>query len=374
MTNSSNKSPIAAIAVAVVVLAAAGGGAAVYMSKGKSAEPAEAAQAADVASSPAPEQVATSAGDTAAPATAPQSEPAPAAASPAPAEGEAGKIGGVAVKPGNPVVAKVNGKDVSRIDVLNFIQQLPPNVQQMPPAQVYPVALDNVVNAALVQSKADAAGLESDPEVQKQMAAAKEQIVRAVFLQKQVDAKVTDDAMKKIYEEAISKFPKVEERKASHILVDSEAKAKEIITKLQGGANFADLAKAESKDPSAAKNAGDLGWFLQSQMVPEFAKAVFEAKKGDLLTQPVKTQFGWHVVKVEDMRDKPKPTFEEMKPQLATEVRRTELEKLVAEWRKEADVTIFDVNGDPVAPSSGAESAPASAPAPESAPAPIPAQ
>jgi peptidyl-prolyl cis-trans isomerase C len=360
--NNSKKSPLATIAVAAIVLAGAAGGAAIYMTKDKAAEPAAPEMAAETPA-PAPEQVATSAGEVNPAPAAPAPEAAPAPAS----KEEAGKIGGVAVKPGNPVVAKVNGKDVSRMDVFQFIQQLPPNIQQMPPAQVYPMALDNVVNATLVQAKADSAGLDADPEVQKQLQAAKEQIVRAVYLQKQVDAKVTDDKMKKVYDEAMAKTPDVEERKARHILVETEDKAKEIIGKLKAGADFAELAKAESKDPSAAKNAGDLGWFLKDQMVPEFANAAFAANKGELLDAPVKTQFGWHVVKVEDSRAKTKPSFEELKPQLAAEVRRLELEKLVAEWRKEADVTVFDVNGDPVAPSSGTEAAPA-------APAPAPAQ
>lgn len=366
--NNAKKSPLAAIAVAAIVLAGAAGGAAVYMTKDKAVEPAPAAMPEVAAETPetAPEQVATSAGEVAPATSAP-------AAAPASAD-EPGQIGGVPVKPGNPVVAKVNGKDVSRLDVFQFIQQLPPNIQQMPPAQVYPMALDNVVNATLVQAKADAAGLDSDPEVQKQLAAAKEQIVRAVYLQKQVDAKVTDDKMKQVYDQAMAKAPSVEERKASHILVETEDKAKEILGKLKAGADFAELAKTESKDPSAAKNAGDLGWFLKDQMVPEFANAAFNGKKGELLDAPVKTQFGWHVVKVEDARVKAKPTFEELKPQLAAEVRRLELEKLVAEWRKEADVTVFDVNGDPVSPSSGAEAAPAAAPSPAPTPVPAPAQ
>ncbi len=357
----SSKSNLGVVIITAVVLAAAAGGAAVYMTKGHA--PADAPTA--------PEQVAAASGDAAPAPNVPPSanaQPMPPAQMPAgqaPQE-NVGEIGGVAVRPGNPVIAKVNGQDVTRLDVFQFIRQLPPQIQQMPPSDVYPTAVENVVNAEIIQQRANAASLESDPEFQKQMEIAKEQVARTVFLQKEVDAKITEDMLKKIYDDNVAKMPDVEERKASHILVETEAKAKEILEKVKGGADFAALAKSESKDTAAAAKGGDLGWFTKDQMVAEFSKAVFDGAKGTLLDQPVQTQFGWHVVKVEDVRTKSKPSYDEIKPNLFAEARRIELEKLMAAWRQQAQVTIFDVNGDPVAAPSGASPAPA----PASTPAP----
>ncbi|MBN8522218.1 MAG: peptidylprolyl isomerase [Alphaproteobacteria bacterium] len=362
----SSKSNLGAVIITAVVLAAAAGGAAIYMTKGNA--PAD--------TPPAPEQVASASGEATAPATDTAATPAPSAntqptppaqapAGQAPQE-NVGEIGGVAVRPGNPVIAKVNGQDVTRLDVFQFIRQLPPQIQQMPPSDVYPTAVENVVNAEIIQQRANAASLESDPEFQKQMELAKEQVARTVFLQKEVDAKITEDMLKKIYDDNVAKMPDIEERKASHILVETEAKAREILEKVKGGGDFVALAKAESKDTAAAAKGGDLGWFTKDQMVAEFSKAVFEGAKGALLDQPVQTQFGWHVVKVEDARTKPKPSYEEVKPNLFAEARRIELEKLMTAWRQQAQITIFDVNGDPVVAPAG--SAPAQAPAPTPAP------
>jgi peptidyl-prolyl cis-trans isomerase C len=278
-----------------------------------------------------------------------------------------GAVDGVEVKPGNPVVATVDGKPITRVDVFRYIKMMPAQVQQMPPASVYPLALDQVINTRLVQNKAESAGLENDAEVQQQLDMAKQQIIRTVFVQREVDKLISESDIKSKYNDTIGKQPAIEELKASHILVDSEAKAKELIAKLSEGADFAKLAAENSGDPGNKDKGGDLGWFAKSDMVPEFSEAAFKIAKGSVGASPIQTQFGWHVVKVEDKRERPKPTYEEVKPMIQVELRREKLEKMLDGWKKTANVEKFDINGNAVkeqsevAPAAGETSAPAPA-------------
>lgn len=375
MSEPKNNTPLI---IGVVALLAIAGGAAFYFSKNmtKDAAPAVTADAMAPAASDASTPAAT------APASG-NGEPAVTAEEETETT-EAAKAGfnGVDVKPGNPVVAKVDGNDITRVDVFRFIKMMPANVQQLPPQAVYPLALEQVINTRLVQNKAEDQGLENDPEVQQQLSMAKQQIVRSVYIQRELDKEISDSDVKAKYDEEIGKIPAVEEIKAAHILVDSEAKAKDIISKLEAGGDFGQLAAENSADPGNKDKGGDLGWFSKADMVPEFADAAFKLGKGEITKAPVKTQFGYHVVKVEDKRERPKPTLDEVKPQILAELRREKLEGMLNGWRESAKIEKFDINGDPVkeepqvAPSAGDQSAPApeaAAPA-EAAPAEAPAQ
>ena len=251
------------------------------------------------------------------------------------------------VEEGNPVVAKVDGKDITRVDVYRFIQTMPTNVQQMPAVQIYPIAMEQVINARLVQNMADEADIEETPEFQKEMDMAKQQIKRNLYLQNQVNDKITESRLKKIYNDFIKKVPDVEERRARHILVETEDKAKAVIEKIeQGKESFEELATSLSIGPTAPKG-GDLGYFAESEMVPEFAEKAFSMKKGEV-SEPVQTQFGWHVIKLVDIRDRPKPTYDQLKPNLEVEARREILDDLLQKWRKSADIVQYDINGKPL--------------------------
>lgn len=254
----------------------------------------------------------------------------------------------VVVEPGNPVVAKVDGKDITRVDVYRYIKSMPQNLQQLPAQTVYPLALEQTINTRLVQNRANAANLMEDPEVQTQIDMAKQQIVRNVYLQREVEKEVSDADVKKAYDEFVGKQPDVQQRRASHILMETEAEAKAAIKRLEEGADFAALAKELSTGPTGPKG-GDLGYFAKADMVPEFAEAAFAMKKGDVSKEPVKTQFGYHVITVTDARTQPKPTLEEMKPAIEAELRRGKLEEMLARWRKGADIEQFDINGKPMA-------------------------
>lgn len=268
------------------------------------------------------------------------------AAAEAPAAGDA-KQQQFEIRSGNPVVATVNGKDVNRSDVLTFIGTLPEQTRQMPIQNLFPLALEQVVNNMLVDSKVSGAKLDGDPEVQKMLEQAKQQIVRNVYIDRELDKEVTKKKLLKAYDELLTKLEDVQETKARHILVDSEGKAKEIIKKLKDGAKFEDLVKEYSKGPSA-ENGGELGWFAKSEMIPEFADAAFALGKDETSKEPLKTQFGWHVIKVDDRRKRPEPDFEEVKPQLELQLRQQALTETLKKWQQDSKVKKFDINGDPV--------------------------
>ncbi len=353
MSEQKSNSPIIIGVVALLVVLA---GAGFYFTKKSSDAPASAEMA---ASEHAPASSANNTGEP--PATADEAnEVAKAAAA-------AGSFDGVEVKPGNPVVASVDGQDITRVDVFRYIKMMPAQVQQMPPSAVYPMALDQVVNTRVVQNKAEKSGLENDPEVQQQLDMARQQIIRSVYVQREVDKNISESDMKAKYNDTIGKQPAVQEVKAAHILVDSEAKAQALIAQLKEGADFAKLASENSGDPGNKDKGGDLGWFAKADMVPEFSEAAFKIAKGSVGDAPVKTQFGWHVIKVEDKRDRPKPTFEEVKPMIQVELRREKLEAMLEGWKKTAKIEKFDINGSPVkaqedvAPAAGEASTPAPA-------------
>jgi len=258
------------------------------------------------------------------------------------------KLNGFKVEPGNPTVAKVDGKDITRVDVYRFIRTMPANMQQLPAEQVYPVALDQVINTRLVQNKADGADVENSPEFQKEMDIARQQIMRNLFLQQQVDAKISEDKIKKEYKEFVKGIPDVEERRARHILVDTEEKAKAILERLKkDDADFAALAGELSMGPTKSRG-GDLGYFAKNEMVPEFANVAFSLKANEVSKEPVKTQFGFHVIKVLDIRDRPKPTYEQYAPSAIAEMRREIMQEMLEKWKKQAKIEQFDINGKPL--------------------------
>lgn len=325
-----NNKNMGIIAVAVVAVAALAGGG-FYFMKGSADSKAPASETHAAADSGQPAEVETAAGDSKEPVV------------PAPNM----NTGDFKVEEGNPVVARVDGKDITRIDVYRFIQTMPPNVQQLPAANVYPMAMEQVINTRIVQNRADQANITETEEFQREMDIVRQQIARNIYLQKEVDGKINEAKMKAAYNDYLKKIPDVEERRARHILLDTEGKAKAALEKLNKGGEFEALAKELSIGPTAERG-GDLGYFTEREMVPEFAEAVFKAKKGTLIDAPVKTQFGWHVIKVEDVRKKPKPTMDQVKPLLQADLRRQVLEDLLKKWRGNAKIEQFDINGKPL--------------------------
>ncbi len=249
----------------------------------------------------------------------------------------------------NPVLAKVNGQEITKADVQDTLKNMPENFKQFPDDVLQQIAVDQMIGERVIDAKLSGAGLESDAEVQKELANAQKQIVRSIFIEREVKKAMTEDRLKTAYDDYIKSFPKVEEVKAAHILLskDDEKKAQALVKELDGGADFAKLAKENSLDGSA-ENGGDLGYFTNTEVVPECAKAAFETKPGSYTKKPVKTDFGFHIIKVEDKRQRPAADFDTAKPYLEQEISRQLYNEVIAKWREEANIEQFDANGKPI--------------------------
>lgn len=252
------------------------------------------------------------------------------------------------IKIGDPVVAKIGDQDVKRSEVFAFIATLPEQVrQQMPLENLFPLALDQVLNNRIIGEKAEAAKLEADPEVTKMVEQARDNIVRNVYMERELSKAVSQKELLKAYETMLEGFQKVEEVHARHILVKDEETARGIIAKLDKGESFEELAR-QSADGATAVNGGDLGYFSKADMIPEFSEAAFKLAPGTYSKEPVHTQFGYHVIKVEGKRQRPEPQFEDVKPQLEAQLRRDKLNALLESWQKAAAIQKFDINGEPI--------------------------
>ena len=162
-----------------------------------------------------------------------------------------------------------------------------------------------------------------------------------------IDDKITEDALKERYDAMAKEISESEEIQARHILVETETKAKEIIAEIKGGADFAELAKERSTGPSKDKG-GDLGYFTREQMVPPFTEAAFALKKGQVTEVPVQTQFGWHVIKIEDRRAVSPPIFNEAKQALRAEMSQELGAALIGELSAKSVIKRFKPDGSPL--------------------------
>jgi peptidyl-prolyl cis-trans isomerase C len=278
---------------------------------------------------------------------------------------------------GDPVVARVNGTDLHRSDVVEAIRGLPPQVQQQPLDRLYPALLDQMVGTMLVSQAGRKSKLQDDPEVKKRLALVQDQIIADAYVQRLLQKQVTDQKLHARYDKFVKDAPPREEVNARHILLANEADAKAVIDQLKKGGDFAALASEKSTDPAGKTSGGDLGWFTKEQMVPEFADAAFKLKKGEITETPVKTQFGWHVIKLEDRRAAKALAFEQVKPQLADEIARDLIGEKMKELRTTAKIEVFNADGSKPgaapAPAAPAANAPAIAPdAPTLSPATAP--
>ena len=248
---------------------------------------------------------------------------------------------------GNPVVATFDGKEVKRSDVLNFIAVLPEQVRQLPIENLFPLALDQVIGNMLVDEKASQADLSNDEEVTELLANSRQQIVRNVYLERQIQARLTEERLQSAYQEAIAEIDDVQETRARHILLETEEKAREVIAMLDNDGEFAALAGEHSVGPTGP-NGGDLGYFAEGEMVPAFSDAAFALDVGAYTTEPVQTQFGWHVIMVEDRRAREAPAFEAVRGQLEAQLRQEVMNEIVTEWQADVEIERFDINGEPV--------------------------
>lgn len=255
---------------------------------------------------------------------------------------------------GEVVIATVNGEKIYRGEFETAFSQLPAQAQQMGMETIFPLLLDRMVDEKLISIAAAKAIPADDPEVAKQMAALRERIVMQVYFEREINAKLTDEVLRQRYDQWKEANPGASEVHARHILLETEEKAKEVLAELQGGKDFAEAAKEHSTGPSGPSG-GDLGFFTQDQMVKPFADAAFAMEPGAVSAEPVKTDFGWHIIKVEERRQQPQPGFDEMKDQLAQEGTQEIAAEMMSGLREGAEIVTFDIEGNPLP----AEEAPA---------------
>jgi peptidyl-prolyl cis-trans isomerase C len=240
----------------------------------------------------------------------------------------------------DPVVARVNGVDIRQSDLAFAEEEIGGNMPTIPPEQKRDYLINYLVDVIVLSQAADKQKLGDRPDIKRRIAFDRNRLLMEGLLQDAGKSSLSEDAERKVYDEAVKQVKNEEEVHARHILVPSEDEAKAILAQLKGGADFAALAKEKSKDPGAAEG-GDLGYFTREQMVPEFAEVAFKLGKGQL-SDPVKTQFGWHIIKVEDKRIRPTPTFEQVKPQIENYVAHRAQAELVENLRKAATVERLD--------------------------------
>ena len=238
------------------------------------------------------------------------------------------------------VVARANGVDIHESDLAYAEEEIGGNIPTMPPAQKRDYLVNYLVDVIVLSQAADQQKLGDRPDVKRRLAFDHNRLLMEALLQDTGKAALSDQAEHEVYDEAVKQVKNEEEVRARHILVPTEEEAKAILVQLKNGADFAALAKEKSKDPGAAEG-GDLGYFTKDQMVPEFAEAAFKLQKGQI-SEPVKTQFGWHIIKVEDRRIKPTPTFEQVKPQIENYVAHRAQARLVDNLRKSAKIERLD--------------------------------
>jgi peptidyl-prolyl cis-trans isomerase C len=236
----------------------------------------------------------------------------------------------------DPVVARVNGTDIKASDIAIAEDDIGSNLSQMPPESRREYLTTYLTDMTLVAKAAEARKLGDSEEFRQRMAYYRSKILMDLLLQSEAKAAITEAAMHQLYDEAAKQMAGQQEARARHILVKSEEEAKAIAAELKNGADFAELARQKSTDPGAAEG-GDLGYFPKEEMVPEFAEAVFKLEKGQV-SEPVHTRFGWHIIKLEDKRERQVPAFDQVRDQLATHLVRKAQADLIAKLRADGKI------------------------------------
>jgi peptidyl-prolyl cis-trans isomerase C len=242
------------------------------------------------------------------------------------------------------VVARVNGVDIRQSDIALAEEDLGAEMQQIPPDQKRDHLITYLADIIMVSQAAEQKKLGESDEFKRRLAMLRNKVLMGLALQDEVKSALTDEAFRKVYDEAVKSVPPQEEARARHILVENEDEAKAIAEQIKGGADFATLAKEKSKDPGAA-DGGDLGYFTKDQMVPEFADVAFKMYPGQV-SNPVKSQFGWHIIKLEDKRQRPVPEFEKVKDQIETFLTRKAQTEYVAKLRQNGKIERLDKPAD----------------------------
>ena len=249
--------------------------------------------------------------------------------------------------PPNTVVARVDGTELHLSDVEAAQQNLPPQAQKLPLEQIYPMLLERLVDGMLITEAGRKERVEQDPELQVRLKRYEDRLIQEAYLNQAIKAAETEDQLKARYQTFAKDTAGREEVHAQHILVKTEDEAKSVIAELDKGADFGELAKKYSTDPSASSG-GDLGYFGHDDMVKAFTDAAFALSPGRYSKTPVKTEFGWHVIKVEDRRAGKPPSFEEAREQLSRDLAHEIIDAKLQNLRGAAKIEEFGLDGKPL--------------------------
>ncbi|BCH30545.1 peptidylprolyl isomerase [Mesorhizobium sp. L-8-10] len=240
------------------------------------------------------------------------------------------------------VVATVGSKSITEADLALAESDLDQQFARLPAEQRRAAALSAIIEIQLVAADAEAKGLDKDPEFQRRMAFLKQRALHAALIDAEVAGKITDEEVRARYDKEIAATPPANEVRARHILVKTQEEAQDVVKRLDAGEKFEDIAKEKSTDTGSGANGGELGYFGAGQMVPEFEKAAFALEVGSYTKEPVQSQFGWHVIKVEDKRAQQPPAFEQVKEQFRSLILREKYIALVQSLRESGKVEIAD--------------------------------
>ncbi|MCG7404731.1 MULTISPECIES: peptidylprolyl isomerase [Caballeronia] len=235
-------------------------------------------------------------------------------------------------------IAVVNGTPIPTSRANALVKQLVAQGQQDSP-QLQQAVREELINREILMQEAAREGIATRPDVKAQVAVAQQTVVLRALIEDFVKKNTPTDAeIKARYDELVKQNGGGKELHLHHILVEDEAQAKDLIAKIKAGASFEDLAKQYSKDPGSGKNGGDLDWSSPSAYVPEFGTAAEKLKKGEMTSEPVKTQFGWHIIRLDDARDVAPPPFDQVKAQIAQQMQQEKLQAFEEGLRNKAVV------------------------------------
>lgn len=237
-------------------------------------------------------------------------------------------------------VAKVNGQDITEAEVKFAEGEIGQELAGVPDENRRRVLVEYLVEAHLMAAAAEKADLAKGDEFETRLKYYRLRALRDAYFEKQVRDLVPEGDARAVYDERVKSLPPQEEVRASHILVKTQDEAKKVADELKGGGDFAELAKKYSQDRGGASG-GDLGYFTRGQMVKEFEDAAFAMEKGKL-SEPIETQFGWHILKVDDKRNRLPPSFEDVKDQITSSLVQTKLRGSVQELRSGAQIEFLD--------------------------------
>lgn len=240
------------------------------------------------------------------------------------------------------VVATVDGQQITEADLSFISEDVSQQLQQMPPEQRRPFLVRMLIEGKLMAGAARAEGMDQDPLFQQRVAYLEDQALRQAYLTDVFTSQVTPEAVQALYDEAIADFEPEEEVHARHILVETEEEARQIKGELDGGADFATLAEERSTDQGSAARGGDLGFFTRDRMVKPFADAAFALTEAGQVSEPVQSDFGWHIIKLEEKRPSSPPSMQQLAPQLQQQAMFRAYDASVDALMENANIEIAD--------------------------------